>query len=56
VSLYHDHEAAFARAYGAEPLSFLIRPDGHIGWRGWSWRERSLREHLDRILYSSSRS
>jgi 2-polyprenyl-6-methoxyphenol hydroxylase-like FAD-dependent oxidoreductase len=53
VSLYHDREGAFARAYGAEPLSFLIRPDGHIGWRGWSWREASFEKHLERILHRS---
>jgi 2-polyprenyl-6-methoxyphenol hydroxylase-like FAD-dependent oxidoreductase len=51
IPLYHDREGAFARAYGAEPLSFLVRPDGHIGWRGWSWREASFTKHLEGILH-----
>jgi hypothetical protein len=27
-------------------MSFLVRPDGYVGWRGASWREAGLRDHL----------
>jgi 2-polyprenyl-6-methoxyphenol hydroxylase-like FAD-dependent oxidoreductase len=49
IALYHDHDGAFGRTYGRQPGSFLIRPDGYIGWHGRSWREEGLRTHLARI-------
>jgi 2-polyprenyl-6-methoxyphenol hydroxylase-like FAD-dependent oxidoreductase len=50
IAMYHDREGAFARAYSDVDASFLIRPDGYIGWRGRSWRDAGLLTHLDRIL------
>lgn len=50
IPLYEDRDGAFARAYGAAPLSFLIRPDGYIGWRGWSCRAPSFRAYLERVF------
>jgi 2-polyprenyl-6-methoxyphenol hydroxylase-like FAD-dependent oxidoreductase len=48
--LFHDADGAFSRAYGRADATFLVRPDGHIGWRGRSWRDEGLRTHLARIL------
>ena len=48
--LLHDPERAVAAACGAPPSSLLVRPDGHIGWRGRSWREPGLRIHLERMF------
>ncbi|WP_375293351.1 hypothetical protein [Siccirubricoccus sp. G192] len=50
LAFYHDAEGAFAAAYGKGEAAFLVRPDGHIGWRGPSWRDPGLAAHLDRIL------
>jgi hypothetical protein len=50
VALYHDAEGTVRTTYGAEDAAFLIRPDGYIGWRGPSWRDRRLQSHLSRIL------
>jgi 2-polyprenyl-6-methoxyphenol hydroxylase-like FAD-dependent oxidoreductase len=50
AALYRDAEGAFAAAYGGEEASFLVRPDGHIGWRGRSSSERGLSAYLDRAL------
>lgn len=50
VALYQDRDGTFAAAYGDNNASFLVRPDGYIGWRGHSWRDRGLSEHLDRIF------
>jgi 2-polyprenyl-6-methoxyphenol hydroxylase-like FAD-dependent oxidoreductase len=52
AALYHDAEGAFAAAYGGEEASFLVRPDGHIGWRGRSSSEPGLSAYLDRTLAS----
>src|SRR4051794_26719152 len=46
VALLHDAHGAFAYAYGTPEASFLIRPDGYIGWRGLSWRGSGLLAHL----------
>jgi 2-polyprenyl-6-methoxyphenol hydroxylase-like FAD-dependent oxidoreductase len=53
VPVLHDRQAAFSEAYGAEG-TFLVRPDGHVGWRGRSWRDRGLLEHLDRTFLRSA--
>jgi 2-polyprenyl-6-methoxyphenol hydroxylase-like FAD-dependent oxidoreductase len=45
-----DADGAFSRAYGRTDATFLVRPDGYIGWRGRSWRDEGLRTHLARIL------
>jgi 2-polyprenyl-6-methoxyphenol hydroxylase-like FAD-dependent oxidoreductase len=50
VVLLHDEQGAFAEAYGGQAASFLIRPDGHIGWRGRSWRDVGLLAYFDRII------
>lgn len=50
IALYHDRNGAFAKIYGARPISFLIRPDGYIGWRGASWRDDGLAAFLSRAF------
>ncbi len=50
ISIFHDRHDRFAAAYGGEEASFLVRPDGHIGWRGRSWRGSGLLTYLDRIF------
>ena len=50
VASLDDRKGGFAAAYGPPDLTFLIRPDGHVGWRGWSSREPSLLSYLDMIL------
>jgi 2-polyprenyl-6-methoxyphenol hydroxylase-like FAD-dependent oxidoreductase len=50
IAVCHDHEGAFAAAYGPPEMAFLVRPDGYIGWLGWSWKEAGLRAYLDMIL------
>jgi hypothetical protein len=52
VASFYDREGAFAAAYGPAGAAFLIRPDGHIGWRGRSWREPGLPAHL-RMIFGS---
>jgi hypothetical protein len=49
LALLHDRQAAFSAAYGAEG-TFVVRPDGYIGWRGRSWRETGLLRYVDRIF------
>jgi hypothetical protein len=48
--LSDDQEGRLAAAYGSPEATFLIRPDGYIGWRGRSWREAGLFAYLDLIL------
>ncbi len=50
LTLLHDRQGAFARAYGGTDASFLVRPDGYIGWRGQSPRDHGLLEYLDRMF------
>jgi 2-polyprenyl-6-methoxyphenol hydroxylase-like FAD-dependent oxidoreductase len=54
VAFFHDREGGFAAAYGGRAASFLVRPDGHVGWRGWSWRDAGLLAHLGRVLEPDS--
>jgi 2-polyprenyl-6-methoxyphenol hydroxylase-like FAD-dependent oxidoreductase len=54
--LFHDADGAFSRAYGRTDATFLVRPDGHIGWRGRSWRDETLRTHLARILVPAEKT
>jgi 2-polyprenyl-6-methoxyphenol hydroxylase-like FAD-dependent oxidoreductase len=54
VVLLHDRQDAFANAYSAQEASFLVRPDGYIGWRGRSWRDPGLLTHLGRIFQSDT--
>ncbi|MFH5924980.1 FAD-dependent monooxygenase [Roseomonas xinghualingensis] len=50
LTLFHDARGRFAEAYGNREASFLVRPDGYLGWRGGSWRDDGLREHLGSAL------
>ncbi|KAA2213570.1 FAD-dependent monooxygenase [Teichococcus oryzae] len=50
LAVLHDAEGRFAGAYGGTARSFLVRPDGHLGWRGRCWREDGLAQHLSRVL------
>ena len=56
VSSFRDRDGAFAGAYGASEATFLIRPDGYIGWRGRSWREPGLLAYLNMILQPDRRA
>ncbi|MFO1156714.1 MAG: hypothetical protein U1E43_08095, partial [Rhodospirillales bacterium] len=44
--LLEDASGAFAQACGDHGGCLLVRPDGHIGWRGPSWRSDSLLAYL----------
>ena len=52
IAVLDDKQRAFADAYGAQATSFLVRPDGYIGWRGRGWRDPGLLVHLGRILHT----
>jgi 2-polyprenyl-6-methoxyphenol hydroxylase-like FAD-dependent oxidoreductase len=52
IAVFHDRQGAFADAYGSRAASFLVRPDGYIGWRGLSWRDAGLLSHLSRVFRS----
>jgi 2-polyprenyl-6-methoxyphenol hydroxylase-like FAD-dependent oxidoreductase len=54
LALLHDRQGAFADAYSTQKASFLVRPDGHVGWRGRSWRDPGLLAHLGRIFRSDT--
>jgi 2-polyprenyl-6-methoxyphenol hydroxylase-like FAD-dependent oxidoreductase len=49
MPIYHDEQGSFAGAYGPG-ATMLIRPDGHIGWVGETWRDPGLRAYLDRVF------
>lgn len=49
IALYRDAENKFANTYGSAAAAFLIRPDGHIGWRGKSFRDAGLVAYFDRL-------
>ncbi len=50
LTLVEDRSGAFAAAYGPAPTSYLVRPDGHIAWRGASWRGDGLAAYLTAYL------
>jgi hypothetical protein len=50
VALYHDAAGSFAKAFGAPPAAFLVRPDGYVGWCGRSPRDAGLTAHIERLL------
>lgn len=45
-----DAEGGFAEAFGGDARAVLVRPDGHIGWRGPSWRSPGLDAYMGRIF------
>ncbi|MGE3875419.1 MAG: FAD-dependent monooxygenase [Parvibaculaceae bacterium] len=47
---YRDAQGGFAKAYGGDARAILVRPDGHIGWRGASWREAGLGEYFSKVF------
>ena len=55
IALHHDRQGGFAEAYGAQAASFLVRPDGHLGWRGQSWRDPGLLAHLQGVFRPAPR-
>ncbi|PXW51292.1 FAD-dependent monooxygenase [Methylobacterium sp. B4] len=50
TELLADPGRTFAEAYGGQVMTYLVRPDGHLGWRGRSWREAGLQDHLGRLF------
>ena len=50
IAVLHDRDGAFRKAYGAGDTSLLIRPDGHIGWRGRSFGDAGLVAYLANLL------
>lgn len=50
VALYGDATGSFAKAYGPPGAAFLVRPDGHVGWRGRDCREAGLVAYLGRVF------
>lgn len=50
VTLLDDGTGAFAAAYGSDELALLVRPDGHVGWRGRTWRDPGLQDYLERMF------
>jgi 2-polyprenyl-6-methoxyphenol hydroxylase-like FAD-dependent oxidoreductase len=48
LTVLTDSAGAFSQAYG--PGAVLVRPDGHIGWRGVSGRSEGLTAYLDRTF------
>lgn len=50
IALYSDPAQAFGKAFGGPGSAILVRPDGYVGWRGTSYRDHSLIEHITRLL------
>ncbi|MGK9171045.1 FAD-dependent monooxygenase [Inquilinus limosus] len=50
VAVYRDAEGQFSQGYGAVATTLLVRPDGHIGWRGTSWCDADLTSYLAQII------
>jgi 2-polyprenyl-6-methoxyphenol hydroxylase-like FAD-dependent oxidoreductase len=55
LTILHDADGHFAAAYGAVARGFLVRPDGHLGWRGRSWRKDGLGDYLVSVLGATPR-
>jgi hypothetical protein len=49
VQVMTDAEGSFAASY-ATSTTFLVRPDGYIGWAGSSWTDAGLTSFLNRIF------
>lgn len=54
LTILHDAQGRFASVYGSQGGSLLVRPDGYLGWRGRSWREDGLLDHLGSVLRRSA--
>ncbi len=50
VPVYQDAGGEFKAAYGPKRFAMLVRPDGHLAWRGELWREPALLRQLDRTF------
>ena len=44
ITILTDPAGAFSRCYGTSGTAYLIRPDGHVAWRGPSWLDDGLTE------------
>jgi hypothetical protein len=49
IPLYVDGDGIVAKAYGTRDASFMVRPDGYVGWRGPSWWSPGLATYLYRF-------
>jgi 2-polyprenyl-6-methoxyphenol hydroxylase-like FAD-dependent oxidoreductase len=57
LPLFHDADHAFERAYGAcGQAAWLVRPDGHVGYRTGRLQEDRLIAYLDRIFSDPGRA
>ncbi len=60
IAVYQDAEGGFKATYGSEPGAMLVRPDGHLAWRGESWRDPGLGRQWKRTfvcnVHDSTRS
>jgi 2-polyprenyl-6-methoxyphenol hydroxylase-like FAD-dependent oxidoreductase len=50
LPVYQDSDEEFKETFGSRPFAMLVRPDGHLAWRGESWRDPALRRQLDRTF------
>jgi hypothetical protein len=55
VQVLMDAEGSFAASYGTS-TTFLVRPDGYIGWAGSSWTDAGLTSYLNRIFKPSPKT
>jgi hypothetical protein len=54
IALFDDQDGEFANIYGCQEISFLVRPDGYIGWRGRSRQAPSLTAYLAMVFEPAS--
>jgi 2-polyprenyl-6-methoxyphenol hydroxylase-like FAD-dependent oxidoreductase len=48
---WRDPDGALHRRFGADaPCTYVVRPDGHVGFRGRGWDAGALGAHLRRVL------
>jgi 2-polyprenyl-6-methoxyphenol hydroxylase-like FAD-dependent oxidoreductase len=50
LAFFRDSQGCFKSSYDAAQASFLVRPDGYIGWHGKDWRAAGLKNHLEKIF------
>jgi hypothetical protein len=50
LAVYQDADGGFKETHGSRPFAMLVRPDGHLAWRGESWRDPALRHQFDRTF------